>query len=313
MLKIDGLWANCRAFAGRRVYGGAPMQQRTIGTRRVSELGYGGMYLSIQGRPSEAQALEALQAAIDGGVTFIDTADSYCLDDSERGHNERLIAKALAAAGKSRDEILVATKGGHTRPGGSRWGQDGRPEYLKWACDASLKALGVDVIDLYQFHRPDPKVPFEESVGAVADLKKAGKVRMVGLSNVSVAQIDAAQRLVEIVSVQNQFSHWERGDEHNGVLQACTERGIAYLPYSPFGGGGRAKRLGEIEALADAATSHGATPYQIVLAWLLAKSPVIIPIPCSTRAAGVRENVGAAQVTLSAEEIRAIDAAKPPA
>jgi aryl-alcohol dehydrogenase-like predicted oxidoreductase len=292
--------------------GGTYVKQRSIGTRQVSEIGYGGMYLSVQGRPDESQALETLQAAIDSGVTLIDTADAYCLDDADKGHNERLFAKALAAAGKSRDEILVATKGGHTRPAGN-WGQDGSPEYLKKACDASLKALGVEVIDLYQFHRPDPSVPYEESIGAMADLKKAGKIRMVGISNVSVRQLDLAQSLVEIVSVQNEFSLWHRDDDHNGMIQACTERGIAYLPWSPFGGGGRAKRLGEVAAVAEVARTHQATPYQVLLAWLLAKSPVIIPIPCSTRAEAVRENLRAAGLTLSDEERRTIDAATPPA
>jgi aryl-alcohol dehydrogenase-like predicted oxidoreductase len=287
------------------------MDQRTIGARQVSEIGYGAMYLSVQGRPPEAQALETLRAVLDSGVTLIDTADAYCLDDSEKGHNERLIAMAMAAAGKSYDQVLVATKGGHTRPGG-RWDVDGRPEYLRQACEASLRALGVETIDLYQFHRPDPKVPYEESIGAFADLQRAGKIRMVGISNVSVAQIDAAQRLVEIVSVQNQFNHWHRVDEQNGVLQTCIERGITYLPYSPFGGGSRARRLGEIAAIARVARNHGATPYQVVLAWLLAKSPVIVPIPCTTRAERVRENLKAADLKLSAEELREVDGATPP-
>jgi aryl-alcohol dehydrogenase-like predicted oxidoreductase len=291
---------------------GSAMRQRTIGTRQVSELGYGAMYLSVGGRPTEEQAIATLRAVIDNGVTLIDTADAYCYDETDVGHNERLIARALRAAGKSRDEILVATKGGHIRPGGG-WERDGRPEHLRQACEASLRALDVEVIDLYQFHRPDPNVPFEESVGAVADLQREGKVRMVGLSNVSVAQIDAAQKLVEVVSVQNAFSHWVRDDEHNGVLAACTERGIAYLPYSPFGGGDRAKLLGTITALATVAQKHDATPYQVVLAWLLAKSPAIIPIPCSTHAERVRDNLHAATLQLSAEDIAAIDAATPAA
>ncbi len=289
------------------------MEERTIGARRVSELGYGGMYLSVQGRPAETQALETLKAVLDGGVTLIDTADAYCLNDGDVGHNERLIAKALAAAGRSRDEVLVATKGGHTRLPNGGWDVNGRPDYLRKACDASLKALGVEVIDLYQYHRPDPKVPYEEAIGAVAELQRAGKVRMVGVSNVSLAQLDTAQRLVEVVSVQNEFHHWHRGDEKNGVLQACTERGIAYLPYSPFGGGSRAKHLGEIAAIAEVARKHNATPYQVVLAWLLAKSPVIVPIPCTTRAERVRDNLGAASLQLSAEDIRAVDEAKPAA
>ena len=286
------------------------MEQRAIGGRPVSALGYGAMYLSVQGRPAEEQGLAAIHAALAGGVTLIDTADSYCLDDQDKGHNERLIAKALRQAGATADTVLVATKGGHTRPNGS-WDVDGRPAYLRQACEASLIALGVEAIDLYQFHRPDPKVPFAESVGAMADLQREGKVRMVGLSNVSVAQIDAAQRLVTVVSVQNEFSPWQRRDEANGVLAACAERGIAYLPYSPFGGGSRAKGLGKLGPLAVVARAHGATPYQVMLAWLLAKSPVMIPIPCSTRVAGVRDNLGAATLPLTPEEIGVLEALRP--
>ncbi len=288
------------------------MDQRTIGNRRVSALGYGGMYLSVHGRPSEAQALATLRVVLDLGVTFIDTADAYCLNDREVGHNERLIAEALREAGVSYDQILVATKGGHIRPGGS-WAVDGTPAHLRAACEASLKALGVEAIGLYQFHRPDPKVPFAESVGAIADLQREGKVRMVGLSNVSAAQIAEARRLVEVVSVQNQFNPWERGDEHNGVLQACAAHGIAYLPYSPFGGSSRAKGLGDISALRAVARRHNATPYQVVLAWLLAKSPLFVPIPCSTRVDGVKDNVAAASLALSAEDQAELDAMQPAA
>ena len=288
------------------------MEQRRIGNRQVSELGYGAMYLSVQGRPAEDQALATLTAVLASGVTVIDTADAYCLDESDVGHNERLIARALRDYGVSTDRVLVATKGGHTRPHGD-WDVDGRPAYLRRACEASLRALGVEAIDLYQYHRPDPKVPYEESIGAIADLQREGKIRMVGLSNVSVAQLDTARRLVEVVSVQNEFSHWQRQDEHNGVLQACEERGIAYLPYSPFGGGDRAKGLGAITAVGAVAQRHGATPYQVVLAWLLAKSPVIVPIPCTTRPERVRDNLAAAGVTLSPDDIRALDAATPPA
>ncbi|HVA88788.1 MAG TPA: aldo/keto reductase [Chloroflexota bacterium] len=286
------------------------MEQRTIGGRQVSALGYGAMYLSVRGRPPEEQGLAALRTALAGGVTLIDTADSYCLDDHDKGHNERLIAKALRDAGASADQVLVATKGGHTRPDGN-WDVDGRPAYLRQACEASLIALGVEAIDLYQFHRPDPKIPFEESVDAVADLQREGKIRMVGLSNVSAAQIDAAQRLVEVVSVQNEFNPWQRRDESNGVLAACRERGIAYLPYSPFGGGSRAKGLGDLATVGAVAREHGATPYQVILAWLLAKSPAIIPIPCSTRIDGVRDNLGAATLTLTPEEVAKLDAMRP--
>ena len=205
------------------------MEQRRIGDRPVSALGYGAMYLSVQGRPPENQALATLAAVLAGGVTLIDTADAYCLDESDTGHNERLIARALRDNGTSTDQVLVATKGGHIRPHGD-WDVDGRPDYLRRACEASLRALGVEAIDLYQYHRPDPTVPYEESVGAIADLQRAGKIRLVGLSNVSVAQLDTAQRLVEVVSVQNEFSHWKRRDEHNGVLRACARARSAASP-----------------------------------------------------------------------------------
>lgn len=288
------------------------MDVRAIGDRKVSELGYGAMYLSVQGRPSEEQGLETLRTVLDNGVTLIDTADAYCFDTTDTRHNERLIATALRAAGRGADGVLVATKGGHFRPGGS-WDVNGRPEYLKAACEASLKALGVDAIDLYQYHRPDPKVPYAESIGALADLLAEGKIRMAGISNVSVEQIQIAQKLVPLVSVQNEYSHWHRQDDHNGVLAYCEQQGIAYLPWSPFGGGGRARGLGEIDAVARVATDHRASPYQVVLAWLLRKSPVIVPIPCSTRSAGVLDNLGATSIALSDAEFAAIDGAVPAA
>jgi aryl-alcohol dehydrogenase-like predicted oxidoreductase len=175
------------------------MPPRRIGGMKVSAVGLGAMLLSLAGRPDEAGALRTIHAALDAGITLIDTADAYCLDGSEVGHNERLVAKALAAWPGDRDRVLVATKGGHTRPG-REWGLDGRPEYLRRACEASLRALGVEAIGLYQFHRPDPKVPFAESVGALAELRAAGKVRMVGLSNVSVEQIQQARRIVEVAA-----------------------------------------------------------------------------------------------------------------
>lgn len=286
------------------------MDHRIIGDRKVSELGYGGMYLSVQGRPSEEQALDALRAVLQNGVTLIDTADAYCFDTTDTGHNERLIAKAIRLYAPHPAQVLVATKGGHFRPGGS-WDVNGRPDYLKSACEASLKALGVDSIDLYQFHRPDPKVPYAESIGAFAELMAEGKVRMVGISNASLEQIRIAQALIPVVSVQNEFSHWHRNDDHTGVIKYCEDEGIAYLPWSPFGGGGRAKRLGEIPAIAAVAEEHHVSPYRIVLAWLLKKSPVIIPIPCSTRSAGVLDNLAAIHVVLSDEQFAAVDSAKP--
>ncbi len=288
------------------------MKQRKIGDRHVSALGYGAMYLSVDGRPPQDHALHTLTAVIEVGLTFIDTADVYGLDDRDIGHNERLIARALRAAGPNQDAIVVATKGGRIRRG-EGWGLDGRPVHLRRACEASLRALGREPIDLYQLHRPDPQVPFEETIGTLADLQREGKIHLIGLSNVSSEELEAARRLITVTSVQNKFNFWQRQDEENGLLATCLEHGIAYLPYSPFGGGKRAGRLGEIAAVAQVAARHGVTPYQVTLAWLLAKAPVIIPIPCSRRVEGVRENSRAADCTLTVEDLRALDAAVPPA
>jgi aryl-alcohol dehydrogenase-like predicted oxidoreductase len=207
------------------------MPARHVGGVRVSAIGLGAMPMSLAGRPDQERSLRTIHVALDAGVTLIDTADAYCLDGSEVGHNERLVARALAVWPGGRDGVLVATKGGHTRPG-REWGLDGRPEYLRRACEASLRALGVEAIGLYQFHRPDPKVPFAESVGALAELKAAGKVRLVGLSNVSVDQIRQAREIVEVASVQNEFSPRFRRSE--GELAWCAAQGVAFLPWSPL-------------------------------------------------------------------------------
>jgi aryl-alcohol dehydrogenase-like predicted oxidoreductase len=282
------------------------MPSRRIGGVKVSAVGLGAMPLSLAGRPDEAQALRTIHAALDAGVTLIDTADAYRLDDSDTGHNERLVAKALAAWRGGRDGALVATKGGHTRPGGE-WGLDGRPEYLKRACDASLRALGVEAIGLYQFHRPDPKVPFTESVGALAELKAAGKVRMVGLSNVSVDQIEQARRIVEVASVQNEFSPRFRRSE--GELAWCAAHGIAFLPWSPLGGIGRGGMLGQRHtAFAEVAGRHGVSPQRVALAWELAKAAVVIPIPGASRPETIADSAAAATLRLDDDDRRRLDA-----
>jgi aryl-alcohol dehydrogenase-like predicted oxidoreductase len=219
----------------------------------VSEIGLGGMYLSIQGRPDEAQAVRTIQAALEAGVTLVDTADVYCLDDRDIGHNERLIAKAIAGRG---ERVVVATKGGLRRPGGA-WTTDARPDRLVAACEASLKALGLTAIDLYQLHAPDDRVPFADSVGALARLREAGKIKLVGLSNVTADELAEAQRIVPIASVQNRWNPGHRGPERDGVLGACTAAGIAFLPYSPFGGAGGAASLGERKKLAAEAAGAG--------------------------------------------------------
>jgi aryl-alcohol dehydrogenase-like predicted oxidoreductase len=281
------------------------MPTRRIGGTPVGAVGLGAMLLSIAGRPGEAQAIRTVHAALDTGVTLIDTADAYCLGEADVGHNERLVAKALAAWPGDTDQVLVATKGGHTRPG-REWDLDGRPEYLRRACEASLRALGVEAIGLYQFHRPDPKVPFAESVGALAELKAAGKVRMVGLSNVSVGQIEQARELVEVASVQNEFSPRFRRSE--GELAWCAAQRIAFLPWSPLGGMGRGRDLGgRHRAFAEVAGRHGVSAQQVALAWQLAKAPVVIPIPGARRPETITDSAAAASLRLSGDDLALLD------
>ncbi len=219
------------------------MQHRQIGERTVSAIGLGEMPLSIEGRPDRAQALATIHASLDAGVTLIDTADAYALGVHEHGHGEELVAEALATYGGRTDDVLVATKGGHRRPGDGTWTVHGDPAYVKQACEASLKALGVEAIGLYQYHRPDPKVPWADSVGALADLLDEGKIIMAGVSNATVARIDEAQRVLggRLVSVQNEFSPRFRSSEEE--LEHCEKIGIAFLPWSPLGGIGRSDRI----------------------------------------------------------------------
>ncbi|MEU1084608.1 aldo/keto reductase [Streptomyces sp. NPDC005908] len=285
------------------------MHTRRIGEVEVGAVGLGGMPMSIEGRPDEARSLATLYAALDAGVTLIDTADSYHRDAGEVGHNESLIAKALASHERGGD-VLVATKGGHLRPGDGSWTLDGSPEHLKRACEASLRRLGVDAIGLYQFHRPDPRVPYAESVGALRDLLDEGKIRMAGISNADPAQIREAQEILggRLVSVQNQFSPAFRSSEPE--LELCDEMGIAFLPFSPFGGISRARELGSTFApFARVAEAHGVSAHQVCLAWMLAKSPVVVPIPGASRPESVQDSVRAADLVLSAEEIAELDAA----
>jgi aryl-alcohol dehydrogenase-like predicted oxidoreductase len=283
------------------------MPTRRLGGLQVSAIGLGEMPMSLAGRPDEAQSIRTIHAALDVGVTLIDTADAYCIDQTEVGHGERLVAKALAAWPGDRDRVLVATKGGHTREGGE-WDLGGRPEHLRQACEASLRALGVEAIGLYQFHRPDPKVPFAESVGAVAELKAAGKVRLVGLSNVSVDQIRQARQLVQVASVQNEFSPRFRRSE--GELAFCAAEGIAFLPWSPLGGIGRGRELGgRHRAFGEVAEAHGVSAQQVALAWQLAKAPAVIPIPGSSRPETITDSAAAAGLRLGEDELARLDRA----
>jgi len=274
-----------------------------------SRIGYGGMHLSIDGRPGEAQSLSVLHAVLDAGVRLIDTADVYCLDHTEIGHNERLIAKALATWRGDRASVLVATKGGLIRPQG-RWVSKADPRHLKAACEASLRALGVERIGLYQLHAPDPAVPFPESVGALADLKKEGKIEHAGLSNVSVEEIDEAGRIVPIASVQNRLNPFFREALRGGVVRHCDDHGLAFLAYSPVGGGRLNRKLPSHPALLPIARRHGASPHAVVLAWVRAQGRSVIPIPSARTVEHALDSFGSTSLELAAEDLAAIDRAE---
>lgn len=285
------------------------MRTRQIGHLTVSAIGLGGMPMSIEDRPDRARSISAIHASLDAGVTFIDSADAYHRDADEVGHNESLIAEALGSWGGDRGSVLVATKSGHLRPGDGSWTLNGRPEYLKQAAKASLSRLGGDAIGLHQFHRPDPAVPYAESVGALADLLDEGVIRLAGVSNADPGQIREAQEVLggRLVSVQNQFSPSFRSSEPE--LQLCHELGIAFLPWSPLGGITKAAELSpSLAPFVEVAQAHGVTPQQVTLAWLLAKSPHVVPIPGASRPETAKASAEAAGLDLTADEVAALDA-----
>ncbi|GAB3611235.1 aldo/keto reductase [Humibacter ginsengiterrae] len=279
------------------------MQQRPIGNRTVSAIGLGGMPMSIEGRPDEKRSIAAIHAALDAGVTLIDTANAYHIHADEVGHNEALIARALREYDGDASGVLVATKGGHLRPGDGSWTVNGNPDYIRGAAEDSRRRLGVERIGLYQFHRPDPAVPYAESVTALRDLLDDGVIEMAGISNATVEQIDIAQDVLEgrLVSVQNQYSPRFRSSQPE--LDYCMELGIAFLPWSPLGGIGRNGAGEGFEAFQDVADARGVSPQVITLAWELAKGPRAIPIPGSSRPESILDSVTAADVELTQEEL----------
>ena len=291
------------------------MEQRsigndTVGRVSVSAIGLGAMPLSTkEDRPSHDEAVATVHAALDAGVTLIDTADAYSWDEAEFGHNEALVAAALASYGPGTDDVLVATKGGHTREG-REWGLDGSPSYLRRACEASLARLGVEAIGLYQLHRPDPATPWEVSMAGLRSLFDDGLVRMVGISNASIPQIDSARAVLgeALVSVQNQFSPAYRSSAVE--LTHCAEHGLAWLPWSPFGGVSAAGSLdAEAPAFAEVAAELGVSVYQVTLAWHLAQADVVVPIPGASRPASIRDSAAATHVTLTDEQLTRLDTA----
>jgi pyridoxine 4-dehydrogenase len=263
----------------------------------VNRLGFGAMRVidngSIWGEPSDrAKALKVLRRAVDLGINFFDTAESYGPQT-----NETLIAEALHPYPKG---FVIATKCGVSRPSRGRWDADGRPEKLRRDLEGSLKRLKLERIDVYQLHTVDPKVPLEESVGVLADAQRAGKVRQVGLSNVTVKELERARKLVPIASVQNRYSLVDRSSED--VLQHCEKLGIAFLPWYPLGDGAVLKRS-KVIALSK---KVGATPAQVAIAWLLKKSPIMLPIPGTGNVAHLEENVAAAKLRLSDEDFSSL-------
>jgi pyridoxine 4-dehydrogenase len=265
-----------------------------LGDRTVRRNGFGAMRITGDGiwgpPPDRDEALAVLRRAVDLGINLIDTADSYGPNVSEE-----LIAEALHPYP---DDLVIATKAGLLRTGPNQWPADGRPEHIREACEGSLRRLRVERIDVYQFHRPDPQVPFEDSVGTFAELQKEGKIAQVGLSNVTVDQLRAAQEIVPIVSVQNRYNLVERDDQD--VLEACEADSIAFIPWFPLKSAELAKGNGPVAQIAKA---HDATPAQVALAWLLASSPVMLPIPGTGKVSHLEENVAAAHVQLTGDEV----------
>jgi pyridoxine 4-dehydrogenase len=263
------------------------------GELKVNRLGFGAMRITgdgIWGPPDDHDgAIRVLRRAVELGVDFIDTADSYGPEVSED-----LIREALSPYPEG---LVIATKGGLLRTGPGQWPSDGRPEHLRSALDGSLRRLGVEQIALYQFHRPDPTVPFEDSVGTLAELRDQGKIRHIGLSNVDDDQIRRASAITPIVSVQNRYNPSDRSSEE--VLELSEQLGLAFIPWAPVGG----YRPGEGEALAEVAARHGATPVQVALAWQLARSPQMLPIPGTKSVAHLEENVAAASLELTADDL----------
>ena len=264
------------------------------GDLTVNRLGFGAMRITGEGiwgePPDLGQARAAIKRAVELGVNFIDTADSYGPDVSET-----LIAETLYPYP---DDLVIATKGGLVRPGPGRWDADGRPEHLRAALEGSLSRLRVERIDLYQLHRPDPKVPLEESIGALAELKNQGKIRHLGISNVTEDQLQRAEKITPIVSVQNRYNVIDRTSE--SMVDLCEQEELAFLPWAPI------QEADEVDVITHAARNHGYTPRQIVLAWLLARSPQILPIPGSGSPEHVEANIAAASIKLDQGEVAAI-------
>lgn len=287
------------------------MQQVPLGQSPlpISAIGLGAMPLSLNHRPPTDQAIAVIHRALDLGVTLIDTADAYCRDETDKHHNERLIAHALRTYPAATDHVVVATKGGLMRPMGA-WTRNGNPDYLRQTIHESFLALGGDrPIPLWQYHAPDPAYPLAVSLGAVQAAVAAGEIQTVGISNVSLAQIQEAQTIVTLVSVQNQYNPWHRKPETDGTLAYCEQAGLTFFPWSPLGGSRRVQELATFPAIVDLAATKGVSVYCLILAWLRAKSPCIVPIPGASKPSSIEDSVRAVDLTLTPAEVARIDRA----
>ena len=287
------------------------MRLRSLGPTapQVSAIGFGGMPLSIDGRPGESTGIEVIHAALDAGITLLDTADVYCLSHLDLGHNERLIAAALKSWKGPRESILVATKGGMERPDGA-WTRNGRPEHLFRACDRSLANLGVERIQLYQLHAPDPQVPYRESIEALAELVRRGKVQWIGISNVGIEEIEVARGIHPIQTVQNRLSPFFTESLDDDVVQFCVPKQLGFLAYSPVGGGRLNKKLPDHPVVKRIAERLRVSPHVVVLAWVQAQGSTVIPIPAARTPEHARDSASAADLTLDGSDLQAIDAAE---
>jgi aryl-alcohol dehydrogenase-like predicted oxidoreductase len=286
------------------------MKKRELGPFTVSAIGLGAMPLSMNdssGNPlDEARTTATIHTALDAGVTLIDTADIYAPSWDQMGHNEQLVGRAVKSYSGNRDDLIIATKGGITRSEGEKWGRDGSMSYLRSAVEKSLRNLQVDVIDLYQWHRPDRWMLYSEVIENFSKLQQEGKIKAIGISNANVEEIEVAQQVLGqggLASVQNEFSPRHAGSIDE--LTYCDRHGIAFLPWSPLGGtGGRAQSIGNrFEIFAEIGADHGVSPQQVVLAWELALSDRVIPIPGASRPESILDSVKAAELELTNNEI----------
>jgi aryl-alcohol dehydrogenase-like predicted oxidoreductase len=280
---------------------------RLLGDRTVSAVGLGGAPIALRPViPNESDAIRVVHAALDAGVTLLDTADVYSPKPGS-GYSEFIFGRAVRTW-PGADDVVIATQGGKYWDGDGEVRISGRPDYLKKACEASLTALGLDVIDLYQFHEPDPDVPYEESIGALIDLRDEGKIKQIGISNVDVGLIERTVKLTPIACIQNRF-----GPDYRSAgleIDLCQQLGIAFLAWGPLGGLQASNRNESVRAtFASVAAGHGVSPEQVAIAWSLALSPCLIPIPGATRPETILDSVGGAQVELSPADLEILGAA----